>query len=461
MKIDGKRFLVAGLGRSGIGVARFLQNRGADVTVADAAGPESLGRFFDMARQMDIGLALEDAADAAFEEAEHIIISPGVPRTIAPIENAMKRGVPVTGEIELASLFIKEPMIAVTGTNGKTTVVTLIGRMLEESGLRVHVGGNIGNPLIDYAGSHDRCDIVVAEISSFQLDSVQTFRPQVGVMLNISEDHLDRYPDFKAYAESKWGLFQNQGLGDFAVLNGRDPQTRKGVDRTRARRLIFGDGTHPSEAAAIKEGEIVFKALPKGMAELNGARIDLSGTRLVGRHNHENIAASCLAAAAAGGSLAGILSALRQFKGLAHRMEWIASIDGADYYNDSKATNVDAVVKALESLDRPVILIMGGRDKESDFNLIRPGARQKVKQLILIGEAGEKMESLFKDEFFTQRADSMEEAVLLASQGARPGDAVLLSPACASFDMYASYADRGERFVLAVTAIRDRGKQIE
>ena len=458
MHIDGKRFLVAGLGRSGIGVARFLKKRGADVTVADSARPEKLGHFLEMARQMDIALALGDAAAPAFGEAEHIIISPGVPLTIPPIENAMKKGVPVTGEIELASLFIKEPIVAITGTNGKTTVTTLVGRMLEESGLRVHVGGNIGNPLIDYADSHEKCDIVVAEISSFQLDSVRTFKPKVAVMLNISEDHLDRYPDFEAYVESKWRIFANQDQTDFAILNGRDPRMHSEVGRTRARRLMFGNGADPLEAASIKEGGIVFGGLPKGMADFSNGRIDFNQTLLAGHHNHENIAAASLAVAAVGGSMTGVLSALSKFKGLPHRMEHIASMDGVDYYNDSKATNVDAVAKALESLNRPVILIMGGRDKDSDFNLILPVARQKVKQLILIGEATEKIESLFKGEFFIQRAASMEEAALLAHQGSSPGDAVVLSPACASFDMYASYAQRGERFAMAVANIMDREK---
>jgi UDP-N-acetylmuramoylalanine--D-glutamate ligase len=457
ISVKGKKFLVAGLGKSGLAAARFLKSRGGSVTVADCAGPEKLGRFFEAAREEGVALELGERFNAAFEDAEHIVISPGVPHDIEPVQRARQRGVPVTGEIELASRFISAPIAAITGTNGKTTVTTLVGRMLEESGARVYVGGNIGAPLIDCAGSHEKYDVVVAEISSFQLETVETFKPRTAVMLNIAEDHLDRHRDMDTYAGAKARIFENQDSNDFAVLNGFDPQVLERASGIRSTPLVFGGGGGFDGAAALKGESIVFGPAVKRLPGFARARdIDLGRARLVGRHNHENIAASFLTAAASGGTFEGALAALEGFGGLPHRIQRVAAVGGADYYNDSKATNAAAALRALESFDRPVVLIMGGRDKNADFAVLSETVRLRVKTLVVMGEAGEKIESALGGMAPVKRAGSMEEAVFMAHGAARPGDAVLLSPACASFDMYKSYAQRGEDFARAVHEIKGR-----
>ncbi|VEN75284.1 UDP-N-acetylmuramoylalanine--D-glutamate ligase [Candidatus Desulfarcum epimagneticum] len=457
MSVAGKKFLVAGLGKSGLAAARFLKDRGGRVTAADSAGPEKLGRFFEAAREAGIALELAERFNAAFEDAERIVISPGIPHDIEPVQRARERGVSVIGEIELASRFIPAPIAAITGTNGKTTVATLVGRMLEESGARVYVGGNIGTPLIDCAGSHEKYDVVVAEISSFQLETVETFKPKTAVMLNITEDHLDRHRDMDTYAGAKARIFENQDSTDFAVLNGFDPQVLERAAGVRSTSLVFGGGKGFDGAAALQGKRIVFGPAVKRLPGFARARdIDLGQAGLVGRHNHENIAASFLAAAASGGTFEGALAALESFGGLPHRIQRVGAVDGADYYNDSKATNADAALRALEAFDRPVVLIMGGRDKNADFAVLSEAIRKRVKTLVVMGEAAKKIESALGYPAPIKRAGSMEEAVFMAHGAARPGDVVLLSPGCASFDMYESYAARGEDFARAVHEIKGR-----
>ncbi|MDM8524206.1 UDP-N-acetylmuramoyl-L-alanine--D-glutamate ligase [Desulfococcaceae bacterium HSG8] len=433
MNSHNKKILIVGLGKSGAAAARFLKNRGGLVTVTDMAGEEQLEAYIPLMRDMGIRTELGEHRIETFEESDYIVVSPGVPHTIAPIKAAQEKGIPVLGEIELASRFIAEPVVAVTGTNGKTTTTTLLGKMLEHSGLDVFVGGNIGNPLIGYAEGEEKADVVVAEISSFQLDTIESFRPKVGVLLNITEDHLDRYAGFEAYAESKARIFENQQENDVAVLDSSDTVVRSVTRHIRSRKMEIGNR----------------ESLANGRLRISDFEFKIPDT-LPGPHNMQNISAACLAALASGGTPEGIQSALDNFRGLPHRLEYVATINGVRYFDDSKATNTDAVAKAIESFHEPIILIMGGQGKNCDFHSLKGLIRRHVKKLIVMGESGEEIKSVLGQECGTGTASAMDDAVFQAYQASEPGDAVLLSPACASFDMYRSYAERGEFFCSAV-----------
>jgi UDP-N-acetylmuramoylalanine--D-glutamate ligase len=451
MKLEAKNVVVVGLARSGLAVARFLKARGARVTVTDQAAEQVLGHFVEEARKLSIPLELGGHRVASFDAADLIVISPGVPHTLEPLAKARQRGIPVIGEIELASRFIQKPIVAISGTNGKTTTTELLGRMLAEAGMRVFVGGNIGNPLIDIAGRDADLDVIVAEISSFQLDTTERFTPHVAAMLNISPDHLDRYGSVAEYALSKGLLFRNQGPDDFAVCHGGDPLVQEQCRDLQSQVLNFY--TQPPSNGITRPGAII---TPRQIAllvpgRLEG-RIDLSRTALIGPHNRENIAAACLAAVAAGAALPAVQKALDDFQPLAHRIEKVATVNGVHFVNDSKATNVDAVVRALECFDQPVVLIMGGRNKGYDFAPMFDQVAARVKKLIVLGEAREEILAALAlaPAEGTDIATDMADAVRRGYAAAKPGETVLLSPACASFDMFANYAQRGEVFRRAV-----------
>jgi UDP-N-acetylmuramoylalanine--D-glutamate ligase len=446
MNLKDKKIVVVGLGRTGLATAGFLHQHGARVLVTDTAGEKELGDAVDIVREM------------------LIVVSPGVSHTIEPIMQARDRGIPVVGEVELASRFIKEPIIAVTGTNGKTTTTKLLGRMLKNSGLKVFVGGNIGNPLIKYVTKGQPAQIVVAEISSFQLDTIAAFRPRVCVLLNITADHLDRYPNFEAYADSKTRIFKNQRAEDVAVLNGADALIRAKTKQVKSQRLFFPT-LKANEQGAILNGKRIILNLDKlkrieskirrpHFAFRNQKYLDISKINLQGRHNFENAAAASLAALAAGAKLEGIQKSLDQFKGLAHRLEHVATIKAVQYFNDSKATNIDGVAKALACFSKPILLIMGGRDKGSDFKALEELVRKHVKGLIVMGEAAEPIRSALGQLKPTNVATSMEDAVSRAYQNAEPEDVVLLSPGCSSFDWYSNYAERGDDFRAAVKKLK-------
>jgi UDP-N-acetylmuramoylalanine--D-glutamate ligase len=448
LKLRGKKVLVVGLARSGIAVSRFLISQGAAVTVADLLSKEQLGPEVNEALSMGVSLELGPHDVQTFLSQDLIVVSPGVPEGIAPIEAARTAGVPVIGELELAVRFIEEPVVAVTGTNGKTTTTNLIGNMLEASRLDVFVGGNIGNPLIEYVSSGDNVDIIVAEVSSFQLDTMRSFKPKVGVLLNISEDHLDRYKDFQAYVYSKGRLFENQESSDFAVLNKADPFVKCVEQNIRAQRLFFNGASHEDPGVELRDGALICK-----FPDRKPQTLSLSKFRLKGKHNLENACAASLAALAVGASASGVQEVLDTFEGLHHRLEHVRTFRGVHYVNDSKGTNVGAVVRALESFDTPVVLIMGGRDKGGDYAVLKDPVRAGVKQLIVTGEAKEKILSVLGKTTSVRQTTDLEEAVALASQTALPGDVVLLSPGCSSFDMFTNYAERGEAFTRAVEAL--------
>ncbi len=417
---------------SGLAVARFLKKRGAVVTVTDMAAEERMPDYAREIRAMGIRLELGIHIIKTFESAELIVISPGVPHTIKPVKKAIEKGVPVIGEIELASRFIGELVIAITGTNGKTTTTRLLGKMLEHSGIKVFVAGNIGNPLIEYLDMREKVEMLVVEVSSFQLDTIDMFRPKIGVLLNIAEDHLDRYPDFAAYAASKGRLFKNQKKSDTAVLNRADLLVGEVTGKIDSKKIYFCDqADNGSALAALKLANEAFTA----------------------GHNKENAYAAASAALEAGGNLDGIQAALDTFKADPHRLEYITTINDVMFYDDSKATNIAALARALESFNKPVSLIMGGRDKGGDYLTLRGAVGKHVKKVVVIGEAKEKIISALGNTVNVEQASTIEAAVSAAYKAAGPGDAVLLSPACSSFDMFKSYKERGKRFRLAARSL--------
>lgn len=445
LSFENKKALVVGLARTGLSVARFLKHRGARVTVTDLKKEDELGSFVDGALGLGVSLELGVHDVESFTDSDVIVLSPGVPHTITPLEAARRVGIPVVGEVELAFQYIDKPIVAITGTNGKTTTTSLVGAMLKASGRDVFVGGNIGAPLIDYIDSGVPAEVIVAEISSFQLDTIEKFRPDVGVLLNITADHLDRYDDFADYVRSKGLLFKNQRATDVAILNWEDPAVSELEPVIHSQKLYFIIDS-PSTYGAMIHGKEMICSVPKKPPVV----FNLANFRLKGGHNVENAAAASLAALAAGCDQKAIQAVLDTFEGLHHRMEYVKEVNGVQYYNDSKATNVDAVKRSLESFGSGVILIMGGRDKGGSYTVLTGLIKERVKRLIAIGEAREKILNALGNATHSEGARNLGEAVELAHQSAVPGDIVLLSPGCSSFDMFTDYAERGEAFSAAV-----------
>jgi len=457
MELIHKNIVVVGLGVTGVAVARFLRNRGAAVIATDMASESDLGSKVQEFQAAGISLELGGHRSETFKKADLIVLSPGVSHVIKPVLQARDQGVPVIGEIELASRYIRQPVVAVTGTNGKTTTTELLGDMLKRSGLNVFVGGNIGRPLIEYADGKQEADVIVAEISSFQLDTIETFKPHVAVLLNITADHLDRYPDFEAYAASKIRLFENQHSNDIAVLNGADPLVRSLTENIKGQKLYYDSLKNHEEGALFNEERIIFRFKDPSRSGIQfriPASLDLASYKLTGRHNLENACAAGLAALAAGGLPDAIQGTLNHYRGSAHRMEYVATIEDVDFYNDSKATNVDAVMRAVECFRKPVVLIMGGLDKGGNFKELREVVARHVKKLLIMGRAADLIRTALEDTVSTATVISMADAAQQAYQASSPGDVVLLSPGCASFDMYDNYAQRGNDFKESVAALK-------
>ncbi|MFH1156981.1 MAG: UDP-N-acetylmuramoyl-L-alanine--D-glutamate ligase [Pseudomonadota bacterium] len=455
--------LVVGLGRSGEAMARFLKARGMQVRAVDrdTARHQVAATLSNLGINCDLG----PHAVETFENASRIYLSPGVPLDLIPLERARAKGVPISGECDLITRYLEEPIVAITGTNGKTTVTTLISEMLKESGLGVFTGGNIGTPVVEYLDGDSRADVVVAELSSFQLDTAERFAPDVAVLLNITEDHLDRYMDFYAYARSKWSIFSHQNQAGRAIVNASIPDLDENLGRIRSRVFLYGTRSDkavqktPGFSGAVIDPPLIRIVNAAGLNPgLDGKDLclDLTRTGLIGAHNHENIAAAALASLAAGGTMEGIQRALDLFKGLSHRIEYAGTKDGVAFYDDSKGTNPDAVVRALEAFDSPVVLILGGRSKQTDFSCLTTPVRQRVKQIVALGESREFIARIFAGICPVVLAGSMAHAVTGAFGAAVPGDVVLLSPACASFDMYENYAQRGRDFVNQVTMLQSK-----
>jgi UDP-N-acetylmuramoylalanine--D-glutamate ligase len=368
---------------------------------------------------------------------------------IEPLKNAIARGKEVVSEIELAAAFISAPMVAITGTNGKTTTTTVTGQIFRGCGFRTFVGGNIGNPLIDLVTSGEEVERVVVELSSFQLEAIRSFRPKVAVLLNITEDHLDRYASFEEYVNAKLRIFENQTADDFAVLNIDDPLVAASAGKLRARVVPMSRERELSEGIFHREGGITFRW--EGLEE----RFPASRLKLKGVHNLDNVMASLASALLLGCDAPRAIAAVESFPGLPHRMELVGTVGRVPWYNDSKGTNVGSVVKSLESFSGNITLIAGGKDKGGDYGPLADLVRERVSHLILLGEAKEKIRSALGHLTETCLVGSLEEAVELARRMTNVGGVVLFSPACSSFDMFKNYEERGERFAALVRCIKE------
>ena len=444
MDLKGKKVLVVGLARTGIATAKFLKAKGSLVTATEVKPKEEMKEAVQALKGMDISTEWGGHQTETFLKQDIIVVSPGVDLNIEPIQKAIKHGVRVVSEIELAYHFIRAPIIAVTGTNGKTTTTLLVGEMLKEDGRKVGVGGNVGEPLILFADGKDRWEVLVVEISSFQLEAIEDFRPRISVLLNITEDHLDRYPRYDDYIEAKVRIFANQNSGDLAVLNRDDPIVMQFREKVKAKKVLFSLKEKLGEGA-FSNGQTIFLRLGE-----KGEEYSIAKTPLKGIHNVENMMAALTTARIFGCSKKSIQTVLDRFKGLEHRLEFVREIKGVRFYNDSKGTNVGSVVKSLQSFSEPVTLIAGGKDKNGDLSPLEALIQKRVKHLILIGEAKERMNRELGGLTDTVMAKTMEKAVLLAHQKAKAGEVVLLSPACSSFDMFKDYKERGQVFKEAV-----------
>jgi UDP-N-acetylmuramoylalanine--D-glutamate ligase len=440
MDLNGKRALVVGLGKSGVASALFLKALGAKVTVSDTKSGDELRNEIPVL--LDHGITVETGGhgDRTFRGQDLIVVSPGVPVDAPPLVQARALGEAVIGEIELAAQFLPGPIIAITGSNGKTTTTTLTGEILTAAGFPALVGGNIGTPAISLAERAKPETAIVLEISSFQLETIQTFRPKVAVVLNVTPDHLDRHRTFEVYVDAKARIFENQQASDFAVLNADDLTCVAMGARTRAQVFWFSRQKEVQHGACVRDGNIVFRD-QSGPREI----MQVSEIPLKGAHNLENVLAAVCASALMGCTAEKIRQAVCDFKAVEHRLEFVATIRGVDYYNDSKATNVDATIKALESFPANIHLILGGKDKGSDYTVLNDLLRQRVKRVYTIGAAAAKIESQIKGPEVVH-AETLENAIRKANAAAQQGDVVLLAPACASFDQFKSYEHRGKTF---------------
>ena len=429
------RVLVAGCGASGVALVKLLARQGKKTTVTDSKGEGELSAALKELEGIPFTGRFGGHSRKDFLDHELIVISPGMASNHPLLREARQNGARVVGEIELASRFIEEPIIAVTGTNGKTTTTTLLGRLFEAEARNVFVGGNIGEPLANYVLSGRKADALIVEISSFQLETIETFRPATAVLLNIAEDHLDRYAAFADYVAAKMRIFENQTPDDQALVSADIGQ----IGVLKARRCSFSTRSILEEGAFLRGGLLCVRL---GGKEFSYRR-DLSP--LVGVHNSENLLAALLAAHLCGISAEAIGKTLAEFRGLPHRVEFVREIGGVRFYNDSKATNVDATRKALESMDGNVVLIAGGKDKGGSYGFIVPLAG-KIRALVLIGEARERIASELGPHVPTYGEEDLEGAVRSAQKAAKKGDAVLFSPMCSSFDMFENYKVRGNAF---------------
>jgi len=441
LDVNTKRVLVVGLGKSGVASAVFLQDHGARVTVSDSKQEDQLRNEIPIL--LDRGITVESGGhgERTFRQQDLIVISPGVPVNAPALEPARKLGIPIIGEVELATRYMKGKLIAITGSNGKTTTTALAGEVVAAGGFPTLVGGNIGTPAISLVSESTEQTYTVLEISSFQLETVEQFHAHVAVVLNVTPDHLDRHGTFDAYWAAKRRIFENQTAADFAVLNADDPEASKMSKGLKAQLRWFSRKREVEWGAFVRGGTMFYK-------DANGEReiMSLQDMQLKGAHNVENVLAAVAMGSILGIAPEKIREAVRNFKAVEHRLEFVANVAGVDYYNDSKATNVDATIKALESFPRGIHIILGGKDKGSDYTVLKPLLAERVKRVYTIGAAAEKIESHLGDAVPLTRAVSLDVAVRKAAESATAGDVVVLAPACASFDQFSSYEHRGKVF---------------
>ena len=459
--LAGARVTVIGLARSGVAACRLLQEAGAQVTVADRKEPRDLGGMLVNIDRSRVRVAVGADYESSLDAADLIVISPGVPYRMDALERVRRRGIKVIGELELASWFLTAPILAVTGTNGKSTTITLIGRMLAAQGKRAFVGGNLGTALSEAAwtalramkqGQPDPYDYLAVEVSSFQLETIDRFHPWIASVLNVTVDHQDRYDSLDHYLAAKRRIFENQTTTDFALFNLDDERVAEMGQRVSARRLGF-TRRQPIEndldGGTYLEGDLI-------VTTVTGRRQEIcrrNEIRMLGHHNVENVMAAATYASVWGCPVEVIRHVVTTFPGLEHALELVRERRGVRFVNDSKGTNVDATLKALEGIDNPIWLIAGGRDKGGDFARLTEAVHRRVKRVIVIGEAAPILRNVWSGVTEISDAATLQEAVELASRGAVAGEVVLLSPACASFDMFTDYQDRGRQFKAAVCAL--------
>jgi len=446
LELAGKNVVVAGLAASGLAVAAFLVDRGARVLAVDQ---KPLAEVKGVAEALEkLGVPFAPQSAEAFAGADAIVISPGVPADIEELQEARRRGIPVLGEVELAGWFLQGNTIGITGANGKTTTTALIGHILKEAGIPVQVGGNIGKPVTAMIATSRPDQWNVLELSSFQLETIERFRAHIGVCVNVTPDHLDRHHTFENYAAAKGRLFETQQADDFAVLNADD--------RTCTDFAVLTDAT-PVWFSFKRAGEPGMYADANQVYHDGRPFLAVAEIPLRGRHNVENVMAAAAATHLAGVPLEAIAAAVKSFPGVEHRIEFVRKLDGVDFYNDSKATNVDATQKAIDAFPGGLWIILGGKDKGSDYTVLREPLRQKAKAALLVGAAASKIKAHLGDAVRLIEAGTIAEAIRAAWREAAAGDTILLAPACASFDQFTGYEQRGRVFKELVRALESRG----
>jgi UDP-N-acetylmuramoylalanine--D-glutamate ligase len=451
MELKGKKVLVVGLGKSGLAAALFLRHRGAQVTVSDARSAEALAK--DIPALLDEGIMVETGGHGllTFRRQDLIVVSPGVPLNTPELAQVKSFGLPVIGELELAARFLKGRTLAITGSNGKTTTTALVGEILQKAGIPTLVGGNIGVPVVGLIDQSTDETWSVLEVSSFQLESTERFRPRIAVILNITPDHLDRHGSFENYALAKERIFAAQDESDVVVLNADNARAAQAAVRSVGKVYFFSIEHSVMQGAWVEDGLLVYRA---GKDEPLEKIMPLSSVPLQGAHNVENVLAAVCASRLAGVSAEQIRSGVEAFKAVEHRLEFVAKVDGVDFYNDSKATNVDATAKAVASFSTGIHLILGGKDKDSDYTQLAELLRARVREIYTIGSAAAKIESQLRGVVSILSCQTLEKAVSAAASAARPGEVVLLAPACSSFDQFDNYEQRGRVFKELVNELR-------
>ncbi|MBM3791858.1 MAG: UDP-N-acetylmuramoyl-L-alanine--D-glutamate ligase [Acidobacteria bacterium] len=451
---QGVSALVVGAARSGLAACGFLLSKGARVVLTDLQSEEALAPSLEPVRAQwagsgDLTFELGGHKLDTFLRADLVVVSPGVPAALFEVTEARRRGIPVIAEVELAFRHLRGTVAGITGSNGKTTTTALAAEILRNSGRTAYAAGNIGVPLLSFVAASRPDDIYVTELSSFQLETIDRFRPRIAAVLNLSPDHLDRYAGFEDYVEAKRRIFLNQTADDWAVLNADDARAAALAEGLPPAAAYFSRRTEPALGCFLRRDRLMFR---RGSAEVS--ILEKREIPLKGDHNLENVLAACAISMLAGADTTGVAEAVRDFKGVEHRLEWVGEIDGVQYFNDSKATNVDAALKSLQAFAGNVLLIAGGRDKGGDFTALRPQVRERVRHLVLLGEAAGKIREALQGSAQIALASSVPEAVAHCRRIARPGDVVLLAPACASFDMFRNYEERGRAFKAAVRGLR-------
>src|SRR5271154_152200 len=443
MDLKNKRVLVVGLGKSGLSAAMFLRAQGARVTVSDTRSAVALAK--EIPALLDAGIMVEAGGHGllTFRRQDLIVVSPGVPMDTPELKQVVAFGLPVIGELELASRYLKGQVVAITGSNGKTTTTTLVGKIFRDSGLPTQVGGNIGLPVIDLVAKSTPETVNVLEVSSFQLETIEEFHPRIAVILNITPDHLDRHGSFEKYVAAKERIFERQGAGDALVLNGDDRVTQMCAARAKSEVFWFSGTKAVRRGAFVREGLIVWVEKEGGVTELI---MPVSEIPLKGAHNVENVLAAVCAARLAKIPAESVRASVAAFRAVEHRLEVVRKLNDVEFYNDSKATKVDAAMKAVASFAGGVHLILGGKDKDSDYTTMSDLLKKRVKVVYTVGSAAEKIERQLHGVVKMVSAHTIETAVTEAAKAAVPGDVVLLSPACSSFDQFENYEHRGRVF---------------